>query len=37
MDMTWHELPGAHTWRVWAPGLEQSLDWLASKTNLVRD
>ena len=36
MDMTWQELPGAHTWQVWAPALEQSLEWLAAKTNLVK-
>jgi S-formylglutathione hydrolase FrmB len=36
MDMTWLELPGGHNWQVWAPGLEQSLDWLAAKTRLVR-
>lgn len=36
MTMTWLELPGGHTWQVWAPGLEQSLDWLAAQTRLVR-
>ncbi|GIH10795.1 hypothetical protein Rhe02_88620 [Rhizocola hellebori] len=36
MDMTWLELPGGHSWQVWAPGLEDSLDWLAAKTRLVR-
>jgi S-formylglutathione hydrolase FrmB len=36
MDMTWLELAGGHNWQVWAPGLEQSLPWLAAKTRLVR-
>jgi enterochelin esterase-like enzyme len=36
MDMSFAELPGEHTWRVWAPALETSLDWLSAKTRLVR-
>lgn len=37
MDMTFLELPGGHTWQVWAPGLRDSLGWLAAKTGLVRE
>jgi enterochelin esterase-like enzyme len=36
MQMTWLELPGGHSWQVWAPGMRQSLGWLAAKTGLVR-
>lgn len=36
MDMSWLGLPGGHSWQVWAPALQQSLDWLAAKTHLVR-
>jgi S-formylglutathione hydrolase FrmB len=37
MDMSFLELPGGHTWQVWAPGLRDSLGWLAAKTGLVRE
>ena len=29
------ELPGAHTWSVWGPGLEAELPWLAARTGLT--
>jgi len=35
MDARWVELPGGHTWRVWGPGLEQSLPWLADRVGLT--
>jgi enterochelin esterase-like enzyme len=35
-DVSTLELPGAHSWSVWRPGLAQSLPWLAAHTALVR-
>jgi S-formylglutathione hydrolase FrmB len=35
MDVRYLEIPGGHSWRVWASGLEQALPWLAVRTNLV--
>ncbi|GGU48343.1 alpha/beta hydrolase [Lentzea flava] len=34
MDVRWKELPGAHDWNVWRPGLYDSLPWLAARTGL---
>ncbi|AZI58483.1 esterase [Nakamurella antarctica] len=34
MDITYLELPGDHTWRVWGPGLVDSLPWLADRMGL---
>ncbi|TWP43977.1 esterase [Lentzea tibetensis] len=34
MDVQWTELPGAHDWNVWRPGLHDSLPWLARRTGL---
>lgn len=36
MSMSWLELPGGHSWQVWAPALAQSLDWLSANTSLAR-
>jgi enterochelin esterase-like enzyme len=36
MDVLWKELPGAHDWNVWRPGLYDSLPWLAARTGLIR-
>lgn len=36
MDVLWKELPGAHDWKVWRPGLYDSLPWLAVRTGLSR-
>jgi S-formylglutathione hydrolase FrmB len=35
MDVSWLELPGGHTWPVWAPGLERSLPWLGVRLGLT--
>ena len=35
MDVSWLELPGGHTWQVWAPGLERSLPWLGVRLGLT--
>jgi S-formylglutathione hydrolase FrmB len=35
VDVHFLELPGGHSWRVWASGLEQALPWMAVRTNLV--
>lgn len=35
-DVSTLELPGAHSWSVWRPGLAQSLPWLAAHTALIR-
>lgn len=35
MGIEYRELPGGHDWRVWAPGLESSLPWLATRTGLT--
>ncbi len=35
MAMTLLELPGDHSWKVWKPGLAQSLPWLATRTGLT--
>ncbi|MBW0115076.1 alpha/beta hydrolase [Pseudonocardia abyssalis] len=35
MQIEYRELPGGHDWRVWAPGLETSLPWLATRTGLT--
>ncbi|MEI5103050.1 hypothetical protein RB200_36550 [Streptomyces sp. PmtG] len=29
------ELPGGHSWRVWRPGLQRHLPWLAARTGLT--
>jgi enterochelin esterase-like enzyme len=34
MDVRWRELPGAHDWTVWRPGLVDSLPWLGERTGL---
>ncbi|GAB2857314.1 alpha/beta hydrolase-fold protein [Lentzea nigeriaca] len=36
MDVQWKELPGAHDWNVWRPGLYDTLPWLATRTGLSR-
>ncbi|KJK47740.1 hypothetical protein UK23_19510 [Lentzea aerocolonigenes] len=36
VDVQWKELPGAHDWNVWRPGLYDSLPWLAARTGLSR-
>jgi len=35
LDVTWHEVPGAHNWQAWTGGLQASLDWLAKRMELV--
>jgi S-formylglutathione hydrolase FrmB len=35
MDVQLKELPGAHDWNVWRPGLYDSLPWLAARTGLT--
>jgi S-formylglutathione hydrolase FrmB len=35
MRIEYRELAGAHNWRVWAPGLETSLPWLAARLHLT--
>jgi S-formylglutathione hydrolase FrmB len=35
MDVRFLELPGGHTWHVWAPGLERSLPWLSVRLGLT--
>ncbi|WP_218137277.1 alpha/beta hydrolase [Streptomyces indicus] len=35
MDVRLMELPGAHNWSVWRPGLEKNLPWLARQTRLI--
>lgn len=35
MQVQYRELPGEHTWRVWAPALEVSLPWLAERLRLI--
>jgi S-formylglutathione hydrolase FrmB len=35
MDVRFLELPGGHTWHVWAPGLERSLPWLGARLGLT--
>ena len=35
MDVQLQELPGGHTWRVWAPGLQAALPWLAGRLELT--
>jgi enterochelin esterase-like enzyme len=35
MTVRWLELPGGHNWRVWGPGLEQSLPWLSARIRLI--
>jgi S-formylglutathione hydrolase FrmB len=35
LDVTWHEVPGAHSWQAWAGGLQASLDWLSKRMELV--
>ena len=35
IDVTWHEVPGSHTWEAWAAGLQLSLGWMAARTGLV--
>jgi len=34
MDVRWRELPGAHDWTVWRPGLVDALPWLGERTGL---
>lgn len=34
MDVRWREIPGAHDWTVWRPGLVDSLPWLGERTGL---
>jgi enterochelin esterase-like enzyme len=35
MAVTAVEIPGRHEWRVWGPGFQQALPWLAARTGLT--
>lgn len=35
MDVRLQILPGGHTWRVWAPGLDGALPWLSTRLGLT--
>lgn len=34
IHLVYRELPGGHDWRVWGPGLETALPWLATRLHL---
>ncbi|WP_295624310.1 alpha/beta hydrolase family protein [uncultured Corynebacterium sp.] len=35
IDVTYSELPGAHTWRVWSTGFAESIPWLSARLGLT--
>ena len=35
LDVHYRELPGGHSMQVWAPALEQEMDWLGERVGLL--
>jgi S-formylglutathione hydrolase FrmB len=35
MRIEYREIPGGHSWHVWAPGLQSALPWLGARLNLT--